>query len=142
MIDARCFAVVSLAVMLLASSPVFAQQAGVTAAPTVSGSVPTLVNFGGTLTDLNGKPITGVVGVTFALYANEQSLSPLWLETQNVTADKIGHYSVQLGATRSTGLPADIFVAGEARWLGVRICAGGSQHMAVPTAIVSYWAKW
>ena len=25
-----------------------------------------------------------------------------------------------LGATRSTGLPGDIFLAGEARWLGVQ----------------------
>jgi len=35
-------------------------------------------------------------------------------------AASTGHYTVMLGSTSSTGLPADIFVAGEARWLGVQ----------------------
>lgn len=35
-------------------------------------SVPTMVNFSGSLTDLNGKPLTGIVGVTFALYREQQ----------------------------------------------------------------------
>jgi len=82
--------------------------------------VPTLVNFGGMLTDLNGKPLTGVVGITFYLYKDEQGGSPLWIETQNVQPNKTGHYSVMLGSTASQGLPADLFVSGEARWLGVQ----------------------
>ena len=70
-----------------------------------------LVNFSGTLTDINGKPLTSIAGVTFSLYNDQQALSPLWMETQNVTPDKNGRYSVQVGATSTTGLPADIFVA-------------------------------
>jgi trimeric autotransporter adhesin len=84
-------------------------------------AVPPLVNFSGTLTDLDGKPLTGVVGVTFLLYKDQQGGSPLWLETQNVQPDNRGHYTVMLGSTSSTGLPSDIFVAGEAHWLGVQI---------------------
>jgi hypothetical protein len=83
--------------------------------------VPTLVNYSGTVRDLNGQPLTGVVGVTFALYKESQGGSALWLEAQNVQPDKTGHYSVTLGSTTSEGLPSDLFAAGEARWLGIRI---------------------
>jgi len=82
--------------------------------------VPPLVNFSGVLIDFNGKPLTHITGVTFFLYKEEQGGAPLWMETQNVVPDKNGHYTVMLGSTTSTGLPADIFVAGEARWLAVQ----------------------
>lgn len=83
-------------------------------------TVPTLVRFGGTLTDSNGKALTNLVGVTFFLYADAQGGSPLWMETQNVQPDSQGHYTVILGATSSEGLPASMFASGEARWLGVQ----------------------
>jgi hypothetical protein len=83
--------------------------------------VPPLVNFSGALTDVKGKPLTGTVGVTFLLYKEEQGGSPLWMETQNVQLDRTGHYTVMLGSTSSTGLPSDIFIAGEAHWLGVQV---------------------
>ena len=102
--------------LLIGALSAFGQQA----ATNNAAVVPPLFNFSGTLTDINGKPLTSIVGVTFSLYNDAQAASPLWLETQNVTPDKNGRYSVQLGATSSTGLPADIFVAGEARWLGVQ----------------------
>lgn len=82
--------------------------------------VPTQVNFKGILSDLNGKPLTGTVGVTFYLYKDSEGGAPLWMETQNVTPDKSGRYTVSLGATTSSGLPTDVFVSGEARWLGVQ----------------------
>ncbi len=82
--------------------------------------VPPLVNFSGVLADGNGKPTTNLTGVTFLLYQAEQGGAPLWLETQNVQPDSTGHYSVMLGSTTSTGLPSSLFVAGEARWLGVQ----------------------
>jgi hypothetical protein len=82
--------------------------------------VPNVTRFSGTLTDLNGKALTGITGVTFSLYKDEQGGAPLWMETQNVTPDKNGRYSVVLGSTTATGLPADVFASGEARWLGVR----------------------
>ena len=45
------------------------QQAATTAANEV---VPQLVNFSGTLTDLNGNPLTNITGVTFLLYKEDQ----------------------------------------------------------------------
>jgi hypothetical protein len=43
------------------------------------------------------------------------------METQNVTPGNSGHYAVQLGATSANGLPADLFVSGDARWLAVQV---------------------
>ncbi|MGA6986579.1 MAG: hypothetical protein WBZ01_11040, partial [Terriglobales bacterium] len=34
-----------------------------------ASALPRLVRFGGTVKDLNGNPLTGVVGITFALYS-------------------------------------------------------------------------
>jgi hypothetical protein len=82
--------------------------------------VPSLVNFSGTLSSSDHKPLTGTLGVTFALYKDSEGGAPLWIETQNVQADKNGHYTVQLGAASSQGLPASVFASGEARWLGVQ----------------------
>jgi trimeric autotransporter adhesin len=90
------------------------------AANAANATVPQLVKFGGILTDDSGKPLTGTVGVTFLLYKDEQGGSPLWLETQNVQPSKSGHYTVMLGSTTSQGLPPEIFVSGEARWLAVQ----------------------
>ena len=98
--------------------PMFAQQSVAGSSSTVV--VPPLVSFSGVLTNGNGQPLTGVVGVTFALYAEPQGGTPLWLETQNVYPGKTGQYTVMLGSTTSTGIPPQIFASGEARWLGVQ----------------------
>jgi trimeric autotransporter adhesin len=113
-----------------------AQNAGSSSA---SAPVPPLVNFSGVLADVNGKPLTGAVGVTFSLYKEQQGGSPLWLETQNVQAGKTGNYTVTLGSTSSQGLPANVFAAGEARWLGVQVQGQAEQArvllMSVPYAL-------
>ena len=56
----RAFWFCVLAGLCLSSS--FAQQSSTASA--AKAAVPTLVNFSGTLTDLNGKPLAGTVGVT------------------------------------------------------------------------------
>jgi len=83
--------------------------------------VPRLVKFAGTLKDELGKPRTGVVGVTFAVYKELEGGAALWLETQNVELDEQGRYTVLLGSTKSEGLPLELFTAGEPRWLGVQV---------------------
>jgi hypothetical protein len=116
--------------------PVLAQQSPTT---TANRAVPTLVNFSGTLTDVNGKPLSGVLGVTFYLYQDQQGGSPLWMETQNVQPYKNGHYSVMLGSTTSQGLPTELFASGEARWLGVQVQGQAEQPrvllLSVPYAL-------
>ena len=83
-------------------------------------AVPRLVKFSGTVNGAHESSRSGVVGLTFALYQDEQGGVPLWLETQSAVLDASGHYTVQLGATLPNGLPQELFVSGEARWLGVQ----------------------
>jgi hypothetical protein len=128
-----CFAVCLL--MMCCVLPISAQQPAAAA----HGVVPPMVKFSGILTDVNSKALTGVVGVTFSLYKDSQGGAPLWVETQNVQADKNGHYSVMLGSTSSQGLPGNLFVSGEARWLGVQTQGQADQPrtllMSVPYAL-------
>jgi hypothetical protein len=111
--------VVMLSTMLLLCSLFSEAQQNVTT--TTDAIVPPLVNFSGAITDVNGKPITAIVGVTFSLYNEQQDGAPLWLETQNVKPNSTGHYTVMLGSTKSQGIPANIFASGEAHWLGVQV---------------------
>jgi len=101
-------------------SVVWAQSAPAAPAGTASTAVPRLVKFSGTVKDADGKPRTGVTGITFALYKDQESGAALWLETQNVAADAQGQYVVLLGSTVAAGIPMDAFSANEARWLGVQ----------------------
>jgi hypothetical protein len=69
--------------------------------------------------DLTGRPLKGPVELSFAVYQQQTSAEPLWQETQTLTLDEQGHYSALLGSMHPEGLPLDLFIAGEARWLGV-----------------------
>ncbi len=83
--------------------------------------VPRLVKFSGVLKDSSGKPLSGVVGVTFSIYKDQEGGAALWMETQNVQLDEQGHYTVPLGATKNEGIPVELFNTAESRWLGVQV---------------------
>ena len=112
---------------------------GQSAITSTNATVPTLVNYSGTLTGVDGKPLSSLTGVTFYLYENAQGGAPLWMEVQNVQPNKAGHYSVTLGSTTSAGLPVAVFASGEARWLGVQVQGEEEQPrvmlLAVPYAL-------
>lgn len=116
-----------------------AQQMAAVLTPEVS-AVPRIVNFSGRLSDLNGKPLTSITGVTFLLYKDQQGGAPLWMETQNIRPDETGRYTVTLGSTTSQGLPEDVFVSGEARWLAVQI-QGQNEAPRVLLVAVPYALK-
>jgi len=132
--------IVSLCVVICCLSAGFAQQASTGTPASSNTGVPALMSFASTLRDANGKPLTGVTGVTFLLYKDEQGGSPLWMETQNVQPDKSGHYTVMLGSSTSQGMPRDVFVSGEARWLGVQV-VGEQEQPRVVLAAVPYSLK-
>ena len=113
-----CLLVTLIVFPLLAAAQMANSKA---AAPSAAADVPRLVKFSGTATDETGKPFSGVVGVTFSLYKEQQGGAPLWVETQNVQADANGHYTAMLGANTSNGVPVEIFASGDAQWLGVQI---------------------
>ncbi len=91
-------------------------------------SVLRLMKCSGTLRDPPGNPRTGVVGLTFALYKDQQGGSPLWLEAHNAQLDEQGRYTVLLGSTKNEGLPLELFSSGEARWLGVQANLPGEEE--------------
>ena len=123
-----------------------AQTAPSTAAPsstvlaTPTSIVPRLVSYSGKLSEDQRKGISAVVGITFSVYKDQEGGSPLWLETQNVTPDSTGRYTVPLGNTLPDGLPLDLFSSGEGRWLGVRV-NGGSEQSRVLLFSVPYALK-
>jgi hypothetical protein len=127
-----------LVVLLWISSPLQAQQQAVPSSAPQTG-VPRLINFAGSATSAAGKALTGIVGITFAIYQDQQGGAPLWMETQNVTLDRSGHYTALLGATKPDGLPMDLFTSGEARWLGASMNGGEEQPrvllLSVPYAL-------
>ena len=79
-------------------------------------AVPELINFQGKLTDSAGTAITSSVPMLFKFYADASGGSPLWAETQNVTPDSNGIYSVMLGIVTPFAIPFS-----NAYWLGVTV---------------------
>ena len=135
-------------ILICFNACVQAQQAPVVQAlpiQTAGDSVPHLIRFSGSLKDVSGNPRNGVVGVTFALHKYQEGGAPLWSETQNVQADSTGHYTVSLGATQASGLSADVFAYGDARWLGVQPEGQAEQPrmllLSVPYALKALDAK-
>lgn len=105
------------------------------ASPTAEVSVLRLLKFNGAIRDALGQLRTGVLGITFALYAEQEGGAPLWLETQNVTLDDQGRYTVLLGAQSQDGLPLEIFSSEEARWLEV-VVQGDPEASGQPPRIL------
>jgi len=122
-------------VSLLLLHNLTAQQAATT-------SVPNLIRYSGTFNEVQSassvKPAT--VGVTFAIYKQQEGGAPIWQEAQNVTLDASGQYSVLLGSTTSTGLPDDLFSQQEERWLGVQV-QGQDEQTRVMLVSVPYAFK-
>jgi hypothetical protein len=104
------FVVASLIVSIVAG---YGQQ-------TQTSAVPHLITFNGVLKSSNGQLLSGVMGIQFALYQDQEGGAPLWSETQNAQLDSQGRYAVLLGSTQTDGLPMDLFTTGQSRWLGVQ----------------------
>jgi hypothetical protein len=122
--------------LLLSGGSSAAQQSAVVG----NATVPPLLQFSNVASDEGGYALSGVVNLTFSLYATQQGGVPLWIETQsNVQLDATGHYSVQLGISKPNGVPTTLFTSGEARWLGVRIAEQAEQPrvllLSVPYAL-------
>src|SRR5664279_655336 len=104
-------------------------------------TVPNLIRYSGTVLQPRSVAVSSpIVGVTFAIYKQQEGGAPVWLETQNVTPDATGHYSVLLGSTTATGLPSDLFSLQEERWLGVQV-QGQPEQSRVLLVSVPYAMK-
>src|SRR5262245_19943762 len=92
--------------------------------------VPRLVQFSGILQDNGGAIQPGLQSITFALFRDQRGGAPLWQETQNVTVDAEGRYTVLLGAGTRGGVPLELFASGESRWLGLQINGSDAREEA------------
>ena len=111
----RLVSFVWLATLLTWVSVAAAQQ-------TNDSTVPSLIRYGGTLSQPTASAsMPNRIGVTLVIYKQQEGGAPVWMETQNVTTDANGHYSVLLGSTTAAGLPGDLFSPQEERWLGVQV---------------------
>ena len=113
--------------ILLSASSSPAQQAVTTAPVSV---VPHLIKFSGALPGASNKAET--VDVKFSLYAAQTGGEALWTETQQVSLDPSGKYSVLLGSVAA--LPDSAFAQGQARWIGVTL---GSEQESARTILVA-----
>jgi len=142
-LSSYCAVAISLLALVVSATAQTSPSTSETSSASVQ--VPRLIKFSGIAKDETGKPMSGLLGITFALYQAEQGGAPLWLETQNVQADTNGHYTVMLGTDKPEGLPLDLFTSGEARWLGVRAGSQPEQPrvllVSVPYAIKAHEAE-
>lgn len=105
-------------------------------------SVPRLVKFNGALKNVSVLPPNGVVAIRFAIYGDSTGGAALWQEVQNTQIDQQGHYEVALGVGSSDGLPAELFVSGEPRWMGVQpLLPGAEEQPRVLLVSVPYALK-
>jgi len=89
-------------------------------------AVPRLIKYSGILVDSRGYPITVPIDVSFSLYeqaaaAPGEQRPALWQETQHVTPNDKGAYTVYLGNATPLGLPAGVFTSVTAQYLGVKV---------------------
>ena len=119
---------------LLLVSSASAQQAAIT-------TVPNLIRYGGVLKDAQGAPLAAsTVGLTFAIYKQQEGGAAIWMETQSLPTDASGNYSALLGSTTAAGLPGDLFSQEEQRWLGIQV-QGQAEEPRVLLVSVPYAFK-
>jgi hypothetical protein len=83
------------------------------------GGIPGKINYQGFLADvITEDPLPGTYTMTFRIFSVAAGGSDLWNETQEVTVDSLGVFTVLLG----TENPIDIAFTGE-RWLEITIGA-------------------
>jgi hypothetical protein len=127
-----CFRIAVAALLALIAIPgrVMAEQNIAAAASTV----PQIIQFSGSLSGASANVPTATVSIAFTLYENEQGGTALWSETQNVTVNGQGQYTVMLGAASTDGLPLNLFSTVQARWLQAQPV--GSEYAEQPRVML------
>lgn len=96
-------------------------QNEVVSSTAAAASVPRLIRFNGVLIDGRGWPITIPVNVLFGIYSQPNGEGePLWQETQQISPNDKGGYSVLLGSGNPIGIPIEIFKPGEPQYLSMK----------------------
>jgi hypothetical protein len=87
-------------------------------AATAMSTVPSLINFQGTMADSNGNPLNSTISLMrFSIYPDSVGGSVLWSENHSNVQVSDGLFRVILGS--STAFPSTLF-NGSRRWLAIR----------------------
>ena len=110
--------------------------------PAVLTPVPRVIWFNGAFQPADKRPIASVETVTVAVYREREGGDPVWQETQTVTMEADGRYSLLMGSTSSDGMPLEVFTSGEPRWIGITVNRSGeAEQPRVHLASVPYTLK-
>jgi hypothetical protein len=86
------------------------------------GSVPEYMPYQGFLNDPSGTPINASVNITFKLYEDLFSATPLWEENAANVNVSYGAFAVNLGS--ATPNLRNYLYTGQARYIGVSVNGG------------------
>ena len=113
--------------------------------PGLTLAIPHLLNYQGRLTDGTGSPITTPATVEFRVYNVPTGGTELWMESQTVTPNTDGLFSIELGS--AIPIP-DSALSGSEAWLEIKIDTDPpifprTRLSAVPYARIasSYWRR-
>jgi hypothetical protein len=105
-----------------------ANNGALVATDSVGGSsLPVIVKLSGSMQEFGGTIPPGFRGMTFALYQDQTGGVPLWMETQTVSVDNQGRFTVLLGSTSTNGIPASAFASAEPRWVSLTLDDGADR---------------
>jgi hypothetical protein len=98
---------------------------------------PERMNVQGVLRDAGGNLMDGQYDLAFRIYASETAVQAEWEEAQTVTVVD-GVFDVLLpGTAGKNAFPADLFAAGDERWIGIQP-EGFDELPRMPIAAVPY----
>lgn len=103
------------------------------------GEFPRVIPFSGTA-DGNSSP-SKPVGITFSIYEAASGGTALFVETQFVMLQTHRRFEVLLGAATPGGLPADLFAANQALFVGIQVDGQPEQTPRTMFASVPYALK-
>jgi hypothetical protein len=109
---------------------------GILLAGLVFGDIPKQINYQGVLAGAGGTPLAdSTVNVEFRIYDTPAGGSSKWVETQSVTTDGLGRFSVTLGSVN----PIEDTVFREVeRYLSINIESSGEVTPRAKIASVAY----
>ena len=110
--------------------------------PAVLTPVPRVIWFNGAFRPADKLPVASVETVTVAVYREREGGDAVWQETQSVSMEADGRYSLLMGSTLGDGMPLEVFTSGEPRWIGITVNRPGeAEQPRVHLASVPYALK-
>lgn len=92
--------------------------------PATASSLPVIVKYSGTAQEFGGTIPKGPCVMIFALYEDQTGGGALWTETNTVSVDDQGRFTVLLGSANANGIPASVFASAEPHWISITLDDG------------------